>query len=183
MLCELTEQLAPQFEELRQDFNTSVHQLRTALLSVGNAAEAVSGGSGEISHASDDLARRTEQQAASLEETAAALEEITANVQSTSKRAGEARDLVRTTRSKAETSGVVVGNAVQAMEKIEQASHQISQIIGVIDEIAFQTNLLALNAGVEAARAGEAGKGFAVVRRKFANWRSVPPMPQKKSSN
>ncbi len=163
LLCEIEEEFAPQFEALRHDFNTSVQQLRGVLVSVGRSAHAVSGGSGEISHASDDLAKRTEQQAASLEETAAALEEITSNVTATSRRTGEARDIVRNTRSRAEQSGVVVGNAVTAMERIEHASKQISQIIGVIDEIAFQTNLLALNAGVEAARAGEAGKGFAVV--------------------
>jgi methyl-accepting chemotaxis protein len=163
LVCEIHEQFAPQFEALRHDFNTSVQQLRSVLVSVGVSAGAVSGGSGEISHASDDLAKRTEQQAASLEQTAAALEEITSNVTSTSRRTGEARDIVRNTRNRAEQSGVVVGNAVTAMERIEHASKQISQIIGVIDEIAFQTNLLALNAGVEAARAGEAGKGFAVV--------------------
>jgi methyl-accepting chemotaxis protein len=163
LVCEIHEQFAPQFEALRHDFNTSVEQLRSVLVSVGVSAGAVSGGSGEISHASDDLAKRTEQQAVSLEETAAALEEITSNVTATSRRTGEARDIVRNARNRAEQSGVVVGNAVTAMERIEHASKQISQIIGVIDEIAFQTNLLALNAGVEAARAGEAGKGFAVV--------------------
>ncbi|MGL3605092.1 methyl-accepting chemotaxis protein [Rhizobium sp. G187] len=163
LLCEIEEQFAPQFEALRHDFNTSVRQLRATLLAVGGSASVVSSGSSEISHASDNLAKRTEQQAASLEQTAAALEEITANVTATSKRTGEARDLVRDTRSRAEHSGVVVSNAVTAMERIEHSSRQIGQIIGVIDEIAFQTNLLALNAGVEAARAGEAGKGFAVV--------------------
>ena len=163
LVCEISEEFSPQFEALRQDFNTSVQQLRSVLVSVGQSAGAVSHGSGEISGASDNLARRTEQQAASLEETAAALEQITSNVKATSQRTGEARDIVRDTRSHAENSGVVVGNAVTAMERIEHASKQISQIIGVIDEIAFQTNLLALNAGVEAARAGEAGKGFAVV--------------------
>ena len=163
MLCEIHEQFAPQFETLRSDFNTSVSQLRTALLSVSSSAATVTNGSKEISDASDNLAKRTEQQAASLEETAAALEEITANVVSTSKRAAEARTVVRDARSHADHSGAVVRNAVTAMERIEQASQQISNIISVIDEIAFQTNLLALNAGVEAARAGEAGKGFAVV--------------------
>jgi methyl-accepting chemotaxis protein len=163
MLCEIEAEFAPQFEALRQDFNTSVSQLRSALLSVGQSVSTVTNGSGEISAASDDLARRTEQQAASLEQTAAALEEITVNVVSTSKRTAEARDLVRSARTQADQSGAVVRNAVAAMERIEHSSKQISQIIGVIDEIAFQTNLLALNAGVEAARAGEAGRGFAVV--------------------
>ncbi|WP_105370085.1 methyl-accepting chemotaxis protein [Neorhizobium huautlense] len=163
MLCEVHEPLAPQFEALRQDFNTSVRQLREALLSVGSSVSTVTSGSREISSASDNLSKRTEQQAASLEETAAALEEITSNVIATSKRTAEARDVVRDARARADQSGHVVRNAVMAMERIEKSSQQISQIIGVIDEIAFQTNLLALNAGVEAARAGEAGKGFAVV--------------------
>ncbi|MDE1991985.1 MAG: methyl-accepting chemotaxis protein [Rhizobiaceae bacterium] len=163
LVCEIDTALAPQFEALRRDFNQSVSQLRDAMRGVGHAASMVSSGSFEISQASDNLSKRTEQQAASLEETAAALEEVTANVRSTSQRAGDARDLVRGARSRAESSSQVVNNAVNAMGKIENSSKQISQIIGVIDEIAFQTNLLALNAGVEAARAGEAGKGFAVV--------------------
>ncbi|WP_047562144.1 methyl-accepting chemotaxis protein [Rhizobium sp. SG741] len=163
LVCEIETPLAEQFEALRQDFNSSVSQLRAAMSRVGQAASLVNGGSYEISQASDNLSKRTEQQAASLEETAAALEEVTANVQSTSKRAGDARDLVRGARSRAENSSQVVSNAVSAMGRIEHSSKQISQIISVIDEIAFQTNLLALNAGVEAARAGEAGKGFAVV--------------------
>jgi methyl-accepting chemotaxis protein len=163
MLCEIKEQFSPQFEALRHDFNTSVEQLRDALVAVSDSASVVRGGSSEISSASDNLAKRTEQQAASLEETAAALEQITSNVKATTHRTSEARDIVRSTSTKAEQSGVVVSNAVTAMGRIAQASQQIGQIIGVIDEIAFQTNLLALNAGVEAARAGEAGKGFAVV--------------------
>ncbi|NTJ42855.1 methyl-accepting chemotaxis protein [Agrobacterium larrymoorei] len=163
MLCELHQPLSSQFEALRVDFNSSVRQLRETLTSVGQSVSTVTGGSNEVSSASDDLSKRTEQQAASLEETAAALEQITANVTSTSKRAAEARIVVRNARDKAGNSGDVVRNAVEAMGKIEDSSKQIGQIIGVIDEIAFQTNLLALNAGVEAARAGEAGKGFAVV--------------------
>ena len=163
MLCEIDTPMTAQFEALRADFNTSVRQLRDVLVSVGYSVSTVTGGSKEISDASDDLAKRTEQQAASLEETAAALEQITSNVVATSKRTADARDVVRNARSRADHAGTVVRNAVSAMQRIEESSRQINQIIAVIDEIAFQTNLLALNAGVEAARAGEAGKGFAVV--------------------
>ncbi|WP_313618362.1 methyl-accepting chemotaxis protein [Agrobacterium sp.] len=163
MLCEIHEKFSEQFEALREDFNSSVHQLRITLEQVNQTAQSVSNGSGEISAASDQLSKRTEQQAASLEETAAALEEVTTNVKQTSERAGEARQMVRHASERAIASSTVVSSAVEAMQKIEMASSQISNIIGVIDEIAFQTNLLALNAGVEAARAGEAGKGFAVV--------------------
>lgn len=163
LLCEVNEAFAPQFEELRHDFNRSVIKLRQALVGVGQSVATVTGGASEVSSASDDLSRRTEQQAASLEETAAALEQITANVAATSRRSDLARSVTKSARERASRSGEVVRHAVAAMDKIEQASSQISQIIGVIDQIAFQTNLLALNAGVEAARAGEAGKGFAVV--------------------
>ena len=163
LVCELEEPFAPQFESLREDFNASIRQLRDALQTVGRSVESVTSGSADVSAASEDLSKRTEQQAASLEETAAALEEITANVMSTTKRTSEARGAVQRMRDHAEISGRVVRDAIGAMNRIQGSSQQISQIIGVIDEIAFQTNLLALNAGVEAARAGEAGKGFAVV--------------------
>jgi methyl-accepting chemotaxis protein len=116
-----------------------------------------------MSVSSDDLSRRTENQAATLEETAAAMDELTASVRSAANGAREVEGVVGNARKDAEESEPVVKNAVAAMTEIESSSEEISQIIGVIDDIAFQTNLLALNAGVEAARAGEAGRGFAVV--------------------
>ncbi|WP_156381799.1 methyl-accepting chemotaxis protein [Rhizobium sp. Leaf341] len=150
-------------DALRTDFNNSVTKLHEALQTVHGNARAIDSGANEIRSAADDLARRTEQQAASVEETAAALEEITTTMKDSTKRAEEAGNLVSKTRVGAEKAGDVVRSAVNAMQQIERSSGEISNIIGVIDEIAFQTNLLALNAGVEAARAGEAGKGFAVV--------------------
>ncbi|WP_115670529.1 methyl-accepting chemotaxis protein [Ciceribacter selenitireducens] len=155
--------LIPSLDRLRLDFNNSLDKLQAAMATVGENTNAIAAGSKEIQAASDSLAKRTEQQAAAVEETAAALEEITQTVTDSAKRADEAGSLVARTKAGAEKSGEVVKSAIAAMGQIESSSREISNIIGVIDDIAFQTNLLALNAGVEAARAGEAGKGFAVV--------------------
>jgi methyl-accepting chemotaxis protein len=150
-------------EQLRMDFNTSLERLQDTLTRIRASAASIQRNSGSVSASADELSRRTESQAASLEETAAAVEEITVTVRSSAERAHEANNVVAATKRTADSSGTVVGDAVAAMGRIEDASQRIEQIIVVIDDIAFQTNLLALNAGVEAARAGEAGKGFAVV--------------------
>ena len=156
-------ELTGPFGKLKDDFNLAMTRLQDTLKNVLASTNQIATGAGEISQAADDLSRRTEQQAASLEETAAALEQITSTVKKTAANTKEASTSVSSAKTAAQEGGRVVESAIKAMDSIAQSSKQITDIIGVIDEIAFQTNLLALNAGVEAARAGDAGKGFAVV--------------------
>ncbi len=156
-------ELTGPFAKLKSDFNGAMVAVSAAMTAVSTSATGITNGANDIRQASDDLSQRTEQQAASLEETAAAMHEITTTVKETAETASRADAVVVETRRDAEASGDVVRRAVEAMNGIERSSSEISEIIAVIDGIAFQTNLLALNAGVEAARAGDAGKGFAVV--------------------
>ena len=155
--------LPVEYQGLACSFNASMDRLSQTLARVAQSAGNVKTGANEVRSASDDLSQRTEQQAAGLEETAAAMDEITTGVRATAGGANRANAIVAAARKDTEQSGEVVRRAVDAMGAIERSSSEISEIIGVIDGIAFQTNLLALNAGVEAARAGDAGKGFAVV--------------------
>jgi len=159
----ITTSLPETYQTLAKDFNGAIEHVAVVLGTVMNSAETIKAGTHDISEASDSLARRTEQQAASLEETAAAIDQITMTVKRSSEAVEKTRGVVEDANQEAQSSAHVVSQAVDAMDAISKSALQISQIIGVIDEIAFQTNLLALNAGVEAARAGEAGRGFAVV--------------------
>ncbi|MEC9346002.1 MAG: methyl-accepting chemotaxis protein [Pseudomonadota bacterium] len=150
-------------EEVRVSANETAERLSRTVAQVKQAAAELNHTSQEISAGSLDLSKRTEQQAASLEETAAAMEELASTVRANAASARKASELAGSARQQSADGGRVVAQAVEAMRPIEESARKISDIIGIIDEIAFQTNLLALNAAVEAARAGEAGKGFGVV--------------------
>lgn len=163
LTTKITGTFSPKAQPLKDSFNEAVARLGETMGAVAGASIDMRRGSDEISRAAHDLSRRTESQAASLEETAAALDEITVTVKRSAEGASQAAGSADAAKADAERSGAIVDDAVSAMGEIESSSRAITQIISVIDEIAFQTNLLALNAGVEAARAGESGRGFAVV--------------------
>jgi len=152
-----------EIQSLCTGVNGLLDTMSSVIRKIKSAANEVSNASSEISVSTTDLSQRTEEQAASLEETSASMEEMSATVKKNAENAQEANQSAGATREVADRGGEVVAKAVDAMARIEESSRKISDIIGVIDEIARQTNLLALNAAVEAARAGEAGRGFAVV--------------------
>ncbi|HEY4202473.1 MAG TPA: methyl-accepting chemotaxis protein [Devosiaceae bacterium] len=151
------------FARLQNDTNAVADKLADIVGQLKSTSMALKTATGEILSGANDLSERTTKQAATIEETSAAMEQLASTVAQNAERASEASVVASTVTKTAEEGGLVMGEATSAMEKITSSSVKISNIIGMIDDIAFQTNLLALNASVEAARAGEAGKGFAVV--------------------
>ncbi|MET3899160.1 methyl-accepting chemotaxis protein [Devosia sp. UYZn731] len=156
-------QFTGQYEQLRLAFNSSLERLLDIVTSLRGTSRSLKTATGEILSGANDLAERTTRQAATIEETAASVEQLSGAVLENAKRAATASSKAQVVSSNATEGGAVMKQANEAMGAIETSSAKISNIIGLIDDIAFQTNLLALNASVEAARAGDAGKGFAVV--------------------
>ncbi|MGO4403426.1 methyl-accepting chemotaxis protein [Bosea sp. RAF48] len=163
LTCRLTDEVADEYEKLRNDFNRAIDGLAETVITIQATSVDVGTAAREINIGADDLSKRTEEQASSLEETAATTEQLAASVKASAHASRQAVAMAEEAMTVAERGGAIVHDAVDAMNRIELASRKISDITSVIDEIAFQTNLLALNAAVEAARAGDAGKGFAVV--------------------
>jgi methyl-accepting chemotaxis protein len=158
-----------EFSDTLRSLDDMDRQLTSIVTQVRDVAEQVTAAARDLSQGNDDLSQRTQEQASSLEETAASMEELSATVKQNAEGAGQAREMALRMRKRAEEGRDVAGSAVGAMQAITEASKQVGDIVGMIDEIAFQTNLLALNAAVEAARAGEQGRGFAVVATEVRN--------------
>ena len=159
----ITAAFDPEFQQIKDDTNDVADRLEHIVRQLRDTARALRTATGEILTGANDLAERTTRQAATIEETSAAMEQLMHTVTDNASRAEQASARANAASSLAVEGGAVMADANVAMERITASSSKISNIIGLIDDIAFQTNLLALNASVEAARAGEAGKGFAVV--------------------
>jgi methyl-accepting chemotaxis protein len=159
----IEEKFEGEFQDLGDAINSFVSELRDTISQINAAANTINEASTEIAEGNADLSSRTEEQASSLEETASSMEELTGTVRLNSENANQANSLASEASTVAIEGGETIQKVVTTMASINESANKISDIIGVIDGIAFQTNILALNAAVEAARAGEQGRGFAVV--------------------
>jgi len=159
----MSEDMPQEYVSIATHFNEAMGKLDAMVATIKSTSATITASSHEINSGANDLSMRTEQQAAALEETAATTEQLAASVKTSAQASRQSVGLADEAAAVAQRGGNIITTAIEAMERIEEASKKISEITTVIDGIAFQTNLLALNAAVEAARAGDAGRGFAVV--------------------